>query len=469
MKELKCPQCGSVFTVDEADYASIVSQVKNAEFEAEVERRLSEADSRFKAEQELASAKAEHDFKAQLSHKDMELEAKAAEIVRIKDAKDAEMARLRSEKEAEMAKLRGDKDVLITQLKAQLEGLVAQKDSERSLALAEKDKQIVQLTTTIEQHEVKLQMALIEERTKSQQNIQVKDTEIAKLKSEAELEKSKAQVHLAELQKRHENELKVKQEMVDYYKDLKTRMSTKMVGETLEAHCSTLFNQMLRPMMPNAYFEKDNDAIDGTKGDFIFRDQEDGTEYVSIMFEMKNEMDTTATKHKNEDFLKKLDDDRRKKGCEFAVLVSLLEPDNELYNGGIVDVSYRYPKMYVIRPQFFIPIITLLVQTSKKSLEYKRQLMMAQSKEVDVTNFENALLDFQEKFGRNYRLASEKFKMAIDEIDKIITHLQKIKDALLGSENNLRLANDKAQDLTIKRLTRNNPTMKHKFDEAKNL
>ncbi|MBQ2435861.1 MAG: DUF2130 domain-containing protein [Bacteroidaceae bacterium] len=469
MKELKCPQCGSVFTVDEADYASIVSQVKNAEFEAEVERRLSEADSRFKAEQELASAKAEHDFKAKLSHKDMELEAKAAEIVRIKDAKDAEMARLRSEKEAEMAKLRGDKDVLITQLKAQLEGLVAQKDSERSLALAEKDKQIVQLTTTIEQHEVKLQMALIEERTKSQQNIQVKDTEIAKLKSEAELEKSKAQVHLAELQKRHENELKVKQEMVDYYKDLKTRMSTKMVGETLEAHCSTLFNQMLRPMMPNAYFEKDNDAIDGTKGDFIFRDQEDGTEYVSIMFEMKNEMDTTATKHKNEDFLKKLDDDRRKKGCEFAVLVSLLEPDNELYNGGIVDVSYRYPKMYVIRPQFFIPIITLLVQTSKKSLEYKRQLMMAQSKEVDVTNFENALLDFQEKFGRNYRLASEKFKMAIDEIDKTITHLQKIKDALLGSENNLRLANDKAQDLTIKRLTRNNPTMKHKFDEAKNL
>jgi len=223
----------------------------------------------------------------------------------------------------------------------------------------------------------------------------------------------------------------------------------------------------LRPMMPNAYFEKDNDASDGTKGDFIFRDSEEGTEYVSIMFEMKNEMDTTATKHKNEDFFKKLDDDRRKKGCEFAVLVSLLEPDNELYNGGIVDVSHRFPKMYVIRPQFFIPMITLLVQTSKKSLEYKKQLILAQSKEVDVTNFENSLLDFQDKFGRNYRLASEKFKTAIDEIDKSIAHLQKIKDALIGSENNLRLANDKAQDLTIKKLTRNNPTMKQKFDEAR--
>jgi len=352
MKELKCPQCGSVFTVDEAGYASIVSQVKNAEFEAEVERRLAEADSRYKAEQELASTKAEQDFQTKLSRKDMELEAKDAEIGRIRDAKEAELARLRSEKDTEIAKLKGEKDILITHLQAQLKGIEAQKDSERSLALAEKDKQIAQLNTTIEQHETRMQMALLEERTKSQQNLQVKDTEIAKLKSEAELEKSKAQVHVAELQKRHENELRVKQEMVDYYKDLKTRMSTKMVGETLEVHCSTLFNQMLRPMMPNAYFEKDNDAADGTKGDFIFRDSEDGTEYVSIMFEMKNEMDTTATKHKNEDFLKKLDEDRRKKGCEFAVLVSLLEPDNELYNGGIVDVSHRYPKMYVIRPQF---------------------------------------------------------------------------------------------------------------------
>lgn len=409
MKELKCPHCGSVFSVDEADYASILNQVKNAEFEAEIERRMRELNSRHKVEQELASNKAEQNFQKKLTQKELELVAKEAEIGR---------------------------------LRSQLENIGAQKDSE-------------------------MRIAVMEERNKSHQSLLAKDSEIAQLKSEAELEKSRAKIHEAELVKHHESELKAKQELVDYYKDLKTKMSTKMVGETLEIHCSTLFNQMLRPMMPNAYFEKDNDAADGTKGDFIFRDSEEGTEYVSIMFEMKNEMDTTATKHRNEDFFKKLDEDRRKKGCEFAVLVSLLEPDNELYNGGIVDVSYRYPKMYVIRPQFFIPMITLLVQTSKKSLEYKRQLIMAQSKEVDVTNFENSLLDFQDKFGRNYRLASEKFKTAIDEIDKSILHLQKIKDALIGSENNLRLANDKAQDLTIKKLTRNNPTMKQKFEEVR--
>ncbi|MBQ7717318.1 MAG: DUF2130 domain-containing protein, partial [Prevotella sp.] len=224
----------------------------------------------------------------------------------------------------------------------------------------------------------------------------------------------------------------------------------------------------IRPMMPQAYFEKDNEAVDGTKGDFVFRDYEDGTEYISIMFEMKNEMDTTATKHKNDDFLKKLDEDRRKKGCEFAVLVSLLEADNDLYNNGIVNKSHLYPKMYVIRPQFFVPFINLLVQTSKKSLEYKKQLILAQNKEVDVTNFENQLQDFKEKFGRNYRLASEKFRSAINEIDKTITHLQKVREALVGSEDDLRLANDKAEGLTIRKLTYKNPTMKEKFDEARN-
>lgn len=456
MKELKCPQCGSVFSVDEADYASIVNQVKNIEFEAEIERRMKELDSRHKAERELASTKAEQSFQKELTQKELELSAKELEIGRVKN-----------EKESEIAKLKGEKDAEIARLQSLLDNIEIQKESEKSLALSEKDKMIATLSAAIEQQNSKLQIAVLEERSKSQRSLQEKDSEIAKLKSEAELEKSRLQVHEAELIKRHEAELRTKQELVDYYKDLKTKMSTKMVGETLEIHCSTQFNQMLRPMMPNAYFEKDNDAADGTKGDFIFRDSEDGTEYISIMFEMKNEMDTTATKHKNEDFFKKLDDDRRKKNCEFAVLVSLLEPDNELYNGGIVDVSYKYPKMYVIRPQFFIPIITLLVQTSKKSLEYKKQLFLAQSKEVDVTNFENTLLDFQDKFGRNYRLASEKFKTAIDEIDKSITHLQKIKDALLGSENNLRLANDKAQDLTIKKLTRHNPTMKQKFEEAR--
>ena len=434
MKELKCPKCGSVFTVDEADYASIVSQVKNAEFDAEIARRMKELDSRHKAEQELASTKAEQDFQQKMTRKELELGAKDAEIVR---------------------------------LRAQLAGIEAQKESEKSLALAEKDKMIARLSSTIAQHDSKLQVAVMEERYKSQRSLQEKDSEIAKLVSEAELEKSRAQVHEAELIKRHENELRTKQELVDYYKDLKTRMSTKMVGETLEIHCSTLFNQMLRPMMPFAYFEKDNDAQDGTKGDFIFRDSEDGIEYISIMFEMKNEMDTTATKHKNEDFFKKLDDDRRKKGCEFAVLVSLLEPDSELYNGGIVDVSYRYPKMYVVRPQFFIPIITLLVQTSKKSLEYRKKLMLAQSKEVDVTNFENKLNDFKTKFGRHYELASKKFEDAVKQIDDTIAKLLKVKENLLGSENNLRLATQDTEDLTIRKLTYKNPTMKQKFEEAR--
>lgn len=445
MKELKCPNCGSVFSVDEADYASIVSQVKNAEFDAEIERRIGELNSRHKAEQELAATKAAQKYQQELAQKELEISTQIAEFGRVKGEKDSEIALLKN----------------------RLQSIESQKDSEKTVALAETEKRISELKSTLQQYETKLQVAIMEERAKAQQNLQGKELEIARLKSDVELEKSRAQNHEAELVKQHQIELRNKQELVDYYKDLKTRMSTKMVGETLEIHCSTQFNRLLRPMMPTAYFEKDNDAADGTKGDFIFRDSEDGVEYISIMFEMKNEMDTTATKHKNEDFLKKLDDDRRKKSCEFAVLVSLLEPDNELYNGGIVDVSYRYPKMYVIRPQFFIPLITLLVQTSKKSLEYKKQLIMAQNKDVDVTNFENALLDFQEKFGRNYRIASEKFKTAIDEIDKSIAHLQKIKEALLGSENNLRLANDKAQDLTIKKLTRNNATMKQKFEEAR--
>ena len=416
MKELKCPKCGSVFSVDEADYAFILGQVKNQEFEAELRRRMADIDSRHKAEQQVEAAK-----------------------------KDAEIAQLRS----------------------RLETITAQKDNERNLALAAKEQQITRLNATIEQHQSNLQIALLNKQRETQEIIQRKDSQIQQLKSNADLEKSQAQIRESELIKRHQHELQAKQELVEYYKDLKTRMSTKMVGETLEIHCSTLFNQLLRPVMPFAYFEKDNDATDGTKGDFIFRDSEGGTEYVSIMFEMKNEMDTTATKHKNEDFLKKLDEDRRKKNCEFAVLVSLLEPESELYNGGIVDMSHRYPKMYVIRPQFFIPLITLLVQTSKKSLEYKRQQLLAQSKEVDVTNFENKLLDFKTKFGRHYELASKKFDDAIKQIDDTIAKLLKVKENLLGSENNLRLANQDTEELTIRKLTYKNPTMKAKFDEAR--
>ena len=456
MKELKCPHCGQVFQVDEADYASIVSQVKNAEFEAEIARRLRELSDRHKAEQELATAKTEQTFQSQLNKKELEL-----------GAKDAEIKRLQTETASQLEKVRGEKDAEIARLKSQLASIESQKKGELDLALSEKDKTIAQLNAAIEQNETRLQLAVMEERSKAQQTVQAKETEITQLRSAAELEKREAQIHEAALVKRHEDELRMKQEQVDYYKDLKTRMSTKMVGETLEQHCSIEFEQYIRPMMPNAYFDKDNDAADGTKGDFIFRDSEDGTEYISIMFEMKNEMDTTATKHKNDDFLKKLDEDRRKKGCEFAVLVSLLEADNDLYNNGIVNKSHLYPKMYVIRPQFFVPFINLLVQASKKSLEYKKQLILAQSKEVDVTNFENQLEEFKDRFGKNYRLASEKFHTAIDEIDKTIDHLQKVRKALVGSEDNLRLANDKAESLTIRKLTYKNPTMKAKFEEAR--
>ena len=434
MKELKCPKCGNVFKVDEADYASILSQVKNAEFEAEIERRIREMEARHRAEQALESNKAAQEFASRLNKKDLELGAKDAEIVRLKN---------------------------------QLESIAGQKDSERQLALAEKDKTIATLHAAIEQEESKLRIAVMEEQKRSELAIQARDQAISKLKSDMALERFKAQAETEELNKRHLLELQTKQEQIDYYKDLKTRMSTKMVGETLEIHCSTLFNQLLRPILPNAYFEKDNEVADGTKGDFIFRDRADGVEYISIMFEMKNEMDTTSTKHKNEDFFKKLDEDRRKKECEYAVLVSLLEPDSELYNGGIVDVSHRYEKMYVIRPQFFIPLITLLVQTSRKSLEYKKQLMLAQSKEVDVTNFEDKLEEFKDKFGRHYELASRRFGEAIKQIDDTIAKLQKVKESLMSSENNLRLANKDTEGLTIRKLTYHNPTMKQKFDEAR--
>ena len=402
MKELRCPNCGSVFTVDEADYASIVSQVRNAEFNGEISRRMAEMSARKDAEQKASMAEADKSFNRKLN--------------------------------------------------------------EKQQALMEKDNEIARLK---EQNASKLRIAILEEQQKVKEALQKKDAEISELKARAMLDKSEAEVREKGIKEQYEDKLKRSQELVDYYKDLKSRMSTKMVGETLEIHCSTEFNTKLRPFLPNCYFEKDNDASSGRKGDFVFRDYEDGTEYVSIMFEMKNEMDQTATKHRNEDFFRKLDADRKEKHCEYAVLVSLLEPDSEYYNSGIVDVSYRYPKMYVVRPQFFVPLITLLVQASRKSVECQRQLAVARSQSIDVTNFENALLDFKDKFGRNYRLASEKFQKAIEEIDKSIDHLQKIKDALLGSENNLRLANDKAEDLTIKKLTRGNPTMKAKFDEAR--
>ena len=435
MKELKCPKCGNVFSVDEADYAFLANQVRNEEFAAEVSRRMAELHKQHIAEQQLESAKLDR------RHAD-EMNKKLSEIK--------------------------DREARIAQLEQALANEESLKKSELTTALADKDRIINDLKARLNQSADQQKLAIFAEQKKAQEELSQKNIEIERLKGEVKDRESDAVTKLTLQKEQFESELKRMQAEVDFHKDLKARMSTKMVGETLEIHCSNEFNR-IRPLFPNAYFEKDNELSeeDNTKGDFIFRDFDDNTEYISIMFEMKNEMDTTATKHKNEDFLKKLDSDRRAKNCEFAVLVSLLEPDSELYNTGIVDMSHRYPKMYVIRPQFFIPLITLLVQTSKKSIEYKRQLAIAQNQSIDVSNFENQLNDFKDKFGRNYRLASEKFRTAIDEIDNSIKHLQKIKDALVGSENNLRLANDKAENLTIKKLTRGNPTMKAKFEEAR--
>ena len=433
MKELKCPHCGNVFSVDEADYAFIANQVKNEQFSEEVHRRMEELRQQQKVEIEKEKSELENAHLQALSQKNQELL---------------------------------QKDSLIAQMKQYIKDNDAKKKAEQDLALAEKDKVIKDLETKIEQSANLQQIAVMEVRQKAKEVLSQKDLDIERMKSDMQSQKAESASQLSNQKDLYESKLKSMQEQVDYYKDLKSRLSTKMVGETLEIHCSTEFNRV-RPLFPNAYFEKDNDASGGSKGDFIFRDYDGETEYVSIMFEMKNELDETATKHKNEDFLKKLDADRNAKNCEFAVLVSLLEPESELYNTGIVDMSHRFKKMYVIRPQFFIPLITLLVQTSKKSIEYKKQLAIAQSQSIDVSNFENQLLDFKEKFGKNYRLASEKFQNAIKEIDESIKHLQKIKDALTGSEYNLRLANDKAEELTIKKLTRGNPTMKRMFDEAR--
>ena len=407
MKELKCPKCGSVFTVDEYDYADIVNQVKNAEFNAEVDRRIKELEKQQSIQQQADELKAQQQFQT----KQLEFNAK----------------------------------------------------------LAEKEHEIVRLKSDIAEGATKIRVAVLEEQNKSKDELQKKEQKIAELKNELTVKDKEAQTREQNLKEKYDLQLQEKQTQIDYYKDLKTRLSTKMVGETLEQHCSTQFNTTIRPLMPNAYFEKDNDASEGSKGDFIFRDYDDGFDYISIMFEMTNENDTTATKHKNEDFLKKLDEDRRKKGCEYAVLVSLLEPDNEPYDAGIIDVSYKYEKMYVIRPQFFIPIITLLVQAAKKSLEYKRQLAIAQSKEVDVTNFENKLNEFRNLFGNNVKNAHDRFHDAIAAIDKSIADLQKVKDNLLKSDDHLRLANDKVEGLTIRKLTHKNPTMKAKFDEAREI
>ena len=434
MKELKCPKCGSAFTVNEADYASIVNQIKNSEFESEVCKRIDELKAQQEAQEKVKEAESREAFNVQIQKKQSELQAKEQELAILKD----KLASIEEKKKLEITQAVSDKDMEIARLKNAIE---LQKATQDKAVLVAKDQM--------------------------KDDLNKKDMEIAELRNQTTLSKSQSELEKKAIKEEYEAKLKLAQEQVDYYKDLKMKMSTKMIGETLEAHCSNVFELQMRPMFPNAYFGKDNKAVEGTKGDFIFRDSVDGTEYISIMFEMKNEADTTAKKHKNEDFFEKLDEDRRKKGCEYAVLVSLLEQDSEVYNSGIVDVSHKFPKMYVIRPQFFLPIITLLVNASKKSLEYKKELAIAKSQSLDITNFENKLLEFKDKFGRNYRLASEKFQAAIDQIDNSIKALQKTKDALLNSENNLRLALDKAEDLTIRKLTYKNPTMKALFDEAR--
>lgn len=401
MQEIRCPRCGEVFQVDETGYAAIVKQVRDKEFEKEILSRE----------------------KALLNEKQTAVE----------------MAVTRTEAE---------KDRIIAQLRAQLEKETAEKQME-----------IIRLKNEIQLAKSNTELLI-------KDAVQEKDTAIMELKNKIQLDNSQWELKEKSINQQHADEIRRKEEEITYYKDFKARQSTKMIGESLEQHCETEFNKLRATAFPNAYFEKDNDVKTGTKGDYIYREKsEDGVEFISIMFEMKNEMDTTATKHKNEDFFKKLDKDRTEKGCEYAVLVSMLESDNEYYNTGIVDVSYRYPKMYVVRPQFFIPIITLLRNAAQGSLKYRRELELMKNQNIDITHFEEDMNDFKEKFSRNFRLASDKFRTAIEEIDKTIDHLQKTKAALLSSENNLRLANNKAEDLTIKKLTRNNPTMAAKFAE----
>ncbi|MBR5803151.1 MAG: DUF2130 domain-containing protein [Bacteroidaceae bacterium] len=434
MKELKCPQCGSVFSVDEADYASIVSQVKTQEFDAEVKSRLEEISKQNEVRQEAESLKLSQEFQGKLNAKEVELSKRDSEIVK---------------------------------LQAQLDGFNQKKELELSAERAKNNEEIARLKALIELSDNRTRVAVLEEQNRAKDIIQAKENSLVELRSQIDVKQKEATIREANLKENYERQLKQKQELVDYYKDLKAKLSTKMIGESLEVHCSNEFNRVRTTMYPYAYFEKDNDASHGSKGDFIFRDFADGMEYISIMFEMKNEMDETATKHKNEDFLAKLDKDRREKGCEYAVLVSLLEPENDFYNEGIVDMSYRYPKMYVVRPQFFMPLISLLTQASKKSIEYQRELLVARQQSVDVTNFENKLNEFRNRFGNHYQRASDKFNKAIEEIDKTIKSLQKMKEDLLSSENYLRLANNDTEELTIKKLTRGNPTMKQKFEEAR--
>jgi hypothetical protein len=428
MNQIKCPHCGKEFTVDETSYNNIVSQIRTKEFQQELHEQLELLKKQTEKDVVIEKAKVETSYKDQLSKKEMELENVRQQLARINQTKKIEQLDI----EKKLQEIVNKKDKEILELKSKMKLVDKEKTIEKQEELAKKEKELLDL------------------------------------KNKLELEKKQKELEKQSLKESFEKELKMKDEAIAYYKDLKARLSTKMVGETLEQHCENEFNKIRATAFPNAIFGKDNDASSGSKGDYIYREiDENGTEIISIMFEMKNENDTTSTKKKNRDFFKELDKDRNQKHCEYAILVSLLESDNELYNNGIVDVSYEYPKMFVIRPQFFIPIISLLRNASLNALKYKQEVALMKQQNIDITNFENELNSFKEGFAKNYDLASRKFKTAIDEIDKTIAHLNKTKAALLSSENNLRLANNKADALSVKKLVKKNPTMKARFDELK--
>lgn len=477
--EIKCPHCGEAFTVDESGYAAILNQVRDQEFQREVDARVSLAEKSREQEVALAVTRAEEALRAQLAERDGQI---AAQTERFKaQAKDFQLAAQNEKTELEKQ---------VESLRTQLSSKESEAEAARKLAVSDAVAAEAERLHAVERERDELVQKLESQRAQATMETQIavqraeaaaKDAQVA---VERERDDLRAQVArereaLTRVEAEHKVELaeklKAKDELIadrereiERIQDMKARLSTKMLGESLEQHCEIEFNRLRPTAFPRAYFEKDNEVVEGTKGDFVFRDfDEEGNEIVSIMFEMKNEADDSTHRKTNESHFKKLDVDRRKKGCEYAVLVSLLEPDNELYAAGITDVSYRFEKMYVIRPQFFIPLITLLRNAALSSMEARRELALVRQQNIDVTNFEDQLADFKDKFGRNYRLASERFAKAIDEIDKSIDHLQKIKEHLLGSERNLRLANDKAEDLTVKKLTRKNPTMKALLDEAR--
>lgn len=450
MNEIKCPNCGTVIKIDESIYAKIVKQVRDKEFNEDLKKRLEEEHLREEQALELQKTSLEQYYQDKEYKLKEEYNKSILELKQQVLNKDLETKEILSKKDKELVELK-------TKLDNQTELVKSKVSKEYQDEVYQKEKIISQLQSDIMIQESKYKLEL-------QDNLNKKDKEIGSLQNTIENTKNSYLLKENNLKEAYEEKLKLKDEQIAYYKDFKAKQSTKMIGESLEVHCNNEFNK-LRPLFPKSYFEKDNDCKNGSKGDFIFRDYDDeGTEITSIMFEMKNEADKTASKHKNEDFFKELDKDRKEKNCEYAVLVSMLEIDNDYYNEGIVDVSYKYPKMYVIRPQFFIPIITLIRGMGLNTLEYKKEIELLQKENIDISHFEENMNSFKESFGRNYRLASDKFKKAIEEIDKTIEHLQKTKENLLSSDKNLRIANDKAEGLSIKKLTSNSKTVREMFE-----